>query len=56
MIRDELFAAKRKGLNVIVSMSDIAASGGVYIQPQPIIFLPNLQLLQDLLRQLPYQH
>ena len=39
MIRDELFAAKRKGLNVIVSMSDIAASGGVYIStPADYIF------------------
>ena len=39
MIRDELFAAKRKGLKVIVSMSDIAASGGVYIStPADYIF------------------
>jgi len=39
MIRDELFAAKRKGLYVIVSMSDIAASGGVYIStPADYIF------------------
>ncbi len=39
MIRDELFAAKRKGLNVIVSMGDVAASGGVYIStPADYIF------------------
>ena len=31
MMRDELIAAKRKGINVIVSMGDYAASGGVYI-------------------------
>ena len=39
MLRDELFAAKRKGINVIVSMGDIAASGGVYIStPADYIF------------------
>ena len=39
MIRDELFAAKRKGINVVVSMGDIAASGGVYIStPADYIF------------------
>ena len=39
MIRDELIAAKRKGLNVIVSMGDYAASGGVYIStPADYIF------------------
>ena len=39
MIRDELIAAKRKGLNVIVSMGDVAASGGVYIStPADYIF------------------
>ena len=39
MMRDELFAAKRKGINVIVSMGDIAASGGVYIStPADYIF------------------
>ena len=31
MMRDELFVAKRKGIDVIVSMGDYAASGGVYI-------------------------
>ena len=31
MMRDELFVAKRKGVDVIVSMGDYAASGGVYI-------------------------
>ena len=31
MMRDELLAAKRKGINVVVSMGDYAASGGVYI-------------------------
>ena len=31
MMRDELFAAKEKGIDVIVSMGDYAASGGVYI-------------------------
>ena len=39
MMRDELFAAKRKGINVVVSMSDYAASGGVYIStPADYIF------------------
>jgi len=39
MIRDELLAAKRKGINVIVSMGDYAASGGVYIStPADYIF------------------
>ena len=31
MMRDELLAAKKKGVNVVVSMGDYAASGGVYI-------------------------
>tara|TARA_Y100001980_G_C14549732_1_gene331809 strand:+ start:1289 stop:3055 length:1767 start_codon:yes stop_codon:yes gene_type:complete len=31
MIRDELFSAKNKGIEIIVSMGDYAASGGVYI-------------------------
>ena len=31
MMRDELLAAKSKGIKVIVSMGDYAASGGVYI-------------------------
>ena len=39
MMRDELFEAKRKGINVIVSMGDYAASGGVYIStPADYIF------------------
>ena len=39
MMRDELFAAKRKGINVVVSMGDYAASGGVYIStPADYIF------------------
>jgi len=39
MMRDELFAAKEKGINVIVSMGDYAASGGVYIStPADYIF------------------
>ncbi len=39
MMRDELFAAKRKGINIIVSMGDYAASGGVYIStPADYIF------------------
>jgi protease-4 len=39
MMRDELFAAKRKGLKVVVSMGDYAASGGVYIStPADYIF------------------
>jgi len=39
MMRDELFAAKRKGINVIVSMGDYATSGGVYIStPADYIF------------------
>jgi protease-4 len=39
MIRDELFAAKNKGIPVVVSMSDYAASGGVYIStPADYIF------------------
>ena len=39
MIRDELLAAKKKDINVIVSMGDYAASGGVYIStPADYIF------------------
>ena len=39
MMRDELFVAKRKGIGVIVSMGDYAASGGVYIStPADYIF------------------
>ena len=39
MMRDELFAAKSKGIDVIVSMGDYAASGGVYIStPADYIF------------------
>ncbi|MDB4850479.1 signal peptide peptidase SppA [Gammaproteobacteria bacterium] len=39
MMRDELFAAKQKGIDVIVSMGDYAASGGVYIStPADYIF------------------
>ena len=39
MIRDELLAAKKKNINVIVSMGDYAASGGVYIStPADYIF------------------
>jgi protease-4 len=39
MMRDELFAAKEKGINVVVSMGDYAASGGVYIAtPADYIF------------------
>ena len=39
MIRDELFVAKRKGIDIIVSMGDYAASGGVYIStPADYIF------------------
>ena len=39
MMRDELFAAKRKGINIIVSMGDYATSGGVYIStPADYIF------------------
>ena len=39
MMRDELIAAKRKGIKVIVSMGDYAASGGVYIStPADYIF------------------
>ena len=39
MVRDELFVAKRKGIDVIVSMGDYAASGGVYIStPADYIF------------------
>ena len=39
MMRDELLAAKRKGINVVVSMGDYAASGGVYIStPANYIF------------------
>ncbi|MDB9769612.1 signal peptide peptidase SppA [Gammaproteobacteria bacterium] len=39
MMRDELFAAKKKGINVVVSMGDYAASGGVYIStPADYIF------------------
>ena len=34
MMRDELLTAKRKDINVIVSMGDYAASGGVYISTQ----------------------
>ena len=39
MMRDELLAAKNKGISVIVSMGDYAASGGVYIStPADYIF------------------
>ena len=39
MMRDELLTAKRKDINVIVSMGDYAASGGVYIStPADYIF------------------
>jgi len=39
MMRDELFAAKKKGIKVVVSMGDYAASGGVYIStPADYIF------------------
>ena len=39
MMRDELLAAKRKGVNIVVSMGDYAASGGVYIStPADYIF------------------
>ncbi len=39
MMRDELLAAKRKGVKVVVSMGDYAASGGVYIStPADYIF------------------
>ena len=39
MMRDELFVAKEKGIPVIVSMGDYAASGGVYIAtPADYIF------------------
>ena len=39
MMRDELLAAKKKDINVIVSMGDYAASGGVYIAtPADYIF------------------
>ena len=39
MMRDELLAAKAKDINVIVSMGDYAASGGVYIStPADYIF------------------
>ncbi len=39
MMRDELLTAKRKDINVIVSMGDSAASGGVYIStPADYIF------------------
>jgi protease-4 len=39
MIRDELVAAKARGLPVIVSMGDVAASGGVWIStPADTIF------------------
>ena len=39
MMRDELLAAKGKDINVIVSMGDYAASGGVYIStPADYIF------------------
>ena len=39
MMRDELFEAKSKGIGVVVSMGDVAASGGVYIStPADYIF------------------
>ena len=39
MMRDELIEAKRKGIDVVVSMGDVAASGGVYIStPADYIF------------------
>ena len=45
MIRDELLAAKKKNINVIVSMGDYAASGGVYIStPADYIFAERTTL------------
>jgi len=39
MMRDELFVAKKKDIDVVVSMGDYAASGGVYIStPADYIF------------------
>ena len=39
MMRDELLAAKRKGLKVVVSMGDYAASGGsVYLNASRLYF------------------
>ena len=39
IMRDELFEAKRKGISVVVSMGDYAASGGVFIStPADYIF------------------
>ncbi|MAL64787.1 MAG: signal peptide peptidase SppA [Candidatus Marinimicrobia bacterium] len=39
MIRDELIVAKSKGISVVVSMGDYAASGGIYIStPADYIF------------------
>ena len=39
IIRDELLEAKKKGLPIVVSMGDVAASGGVYIAtPADYIF------------------
>jgi protease-4 len=48
MMRDELFAAKEKGIDVIVSMGDYAASGGYISLLQLIIYLLNRQRLQAL--------
>ena len=39
IIRDELEAASRKGLPIVVSMGDVAASGGVWVStPADVIF------------------
>ena len=39
IIRDEIQRAKSKGINVVVSMGDVAASGGVWIAtPAEYIF------------------
>ena len=48
MMRDELLTAKQKGIKVIVSMGDYAASGAFISQHQLIIFSPSLQPSQVL--------
>ncbi|GIR41344.1 MAG: hypothetical protein CM15mP51_21240 [Porticoccaceae bacterium] len=57
MMRDELLAAKNKGINVIVSMGDYAASGGVYIStPADYIFAEPTTITGSIGVAIAFQH
>ena len=47
IIRDEIQRAQSKGINVVVSMGDVAASGGVWISTPAEYILLNQLLLLD---------